>query len=208
MPLLEHLGTETVEEPTPDCVPDLEASRPGNCPCCGAPARRGSRLVLQGHGCRRRQLALPARSESFRARLVWLVVRRFRCICCRGTCTVLPPGVHKSYLYSLFSILFAWIGALSPPLGQGCSESEVYALQGVDRLATERHRSGRTRWRSLSRWSRQVEAWWSSRPVQGETWRERVTCLVRGFCRSARSLEPAALVQRALCSHVLCGGVF
>lgn len=208
MPLLEHLGTETVEEPIPEHVPDLEASRPGNCPGCGTPARVQGKVILQGHGCRRRKVVLPARTEGSRARLVWLIVRRFRCIGCRKSCTVLPPGVFQRYLYSLFSILLAWLGALSRPLGEGRSEPEVYALQGVDGLEADENPFGFSRWRSLSRWSRQVEAWWPSRPVTGGTWRERVTLLVRSFCRSAQSLEPAALAQRALCSHILCGGVF
>jgi transposase len=159
--------------------PHIAAARPDGCPGCGSPAVVGGKIVLHGHGLRQRWTVLPGPTKAlFLA--VW--ARRFRCTACRGTTTVLPPGVVHRHLYSLYAILTAWWLASARPVGEGLDDAEVYARQGVDRgLAVEAHHYGRPRWRSLPRWARRSSAWWPARVVSAATWRSRVHALVAGW---------------------------
>lgn len=124
--------------------------------------------MLHGHGPRWRLVALPGTATG-RASLVPCWVRRYRCTDCGDTCSVLPHGVVRHFLYSIASMIAAWLGTTPPPIGQGRSHDAVYARQGVDRLRPERHRSGRRRWRALRRWA---DRFLSNQP--GTTWSQRV----------------------------------
>ena len=104
-----------------------------------------------------------------RCRFVTCWVRRFRCQRCGKTCSVLPDGVLLGFTYSVASMVAVWLGITSPPVGHGMSSDEVYALQGVDRLHREGHRSGRRRWREPRRWA---ERHLTDQP--GTTWKQRV----------------------------------
>jgi hypothetical protein len=85
------------------------------------------------------------------------------------TCSILPDGVILGFTYSLASRIAVWFGITRRPVGEGLSHDEVYALQGVDRLRIEAHRSGRRRWRAPKRWA---EAHLADQP--GTTWKQRV----------------------------------
>lgn len=153
---------------------------------------------MHGHGLRERLLAVSCSHGA--TTLCRLLVRRFRCKLCGGTVTVLPPGVLVRHLYALRSILRAWWLARRP---DPAADGEVYALVGVDRLASgsETHRTGRRRWRSLARWAAKLEQWWPTIAVHGETWRERTTALLRGFVAHAGEAEPS-VVEAAVARHV------
>jgi hypothetical protein len=114
---------------------------------------------------------------------IW--TRRFRCRRCGVCCAVGPPGVLPRLRYSLDAIVTAWLLAIAGPLGDGLDQLAVYARQGVDRVPgvgpTEALRSGRRRWRSLSRWASRVATWWPARPAVGRTWRDRAHGLLVGF---------------------------
>ena len=149
-------------------LPDIDLVRPAACPHCDQPARAGGRLHLYGHGPRTRSVVIPG-PELGRCRLVTCWVRRFLCQACEKTFSVLPDGVLLGFTYSVASMIAAWLGITSRPVGEGLSHEEVYALQGVDRLRREAHRSGRKRWRALKRWADRHLA---DRP--GTTWKQRV----------------------------------
>ncbi|MEZ4320792.1 MAG: hypothetical protein R3F61_25145 [Myxococcota bacterium] len=78
-------------------------------------------------------------------------VRRFQCQRCDKTCSILPDGVILGFPYSIASMIAVWLGIAERPVGNGLSHEEVYALQGVDRLQVEAHRSGGKRWRAPKR---------------------------------------------------------
>ncbi len=68
-----------------------------------------------------------------------------------------------------------WLGITDRPVGGGLSHEEVYALQGVDRLHLEAHRSGGKRWRAPKRWA---ELRLADQP--GTTWKQRVQSFLIG----------------------------
>jgi len=149
-------------------LPGIDFVRPAACPHCAQPARAGGRLHLYGHGPRWRSVVIPAPMLG-RCQLLICWVRRFRCQTCSNTCSVLPDGLILGFIYSCASMIAVWLGITRRPIGDGLSHEEVYALQGVDRLACEAHRSGRKRWRAPKRWA---ECHLIDQP--GTTWKQRV----------------------------------
>jgi hypothetical protein len=115
---------------------------------------------------------------------------------------VLPDGVVRCYLFSLFSVVVSWLETVGPPVGSGLAEREVWARQGLDRPGLERHRGGRPRWRSLSRWAGVISAWWPGSAVSGRSWRERASSLVAGFVAEGFGGGREAVLARALLGHV------
>jgi len=64
-------------------------------------------LGLHGHGVRTRQLRGPPAPDAPPETRV-LVLRRFRCVACGGTCTVAPREVIARRLFSLCAIALAF----------------------------------------------------------------------------------------------------
>ena len=132
-------------------------------------------------------------------------VRRFVCGRCGATCSVSADDVLARHRYTLAVIVTAWFLAVRPPIGDGRDEEAVYALVGVDRRVPgpDPDRSGRPRWRSLSRWVATIASWWPSRPVVGTTWRQRAAALVVGFVPGEGGRDGA--IRRALVAHAAGG---
>ena len=85
-------------------MPSVAAVRPGRCPCCGAPGSPlGERVVLVGHGLRRRQLRGPLSPET-EAEEVEILARRYRCRRCGAVLMVVPRGVLRSLLFTASAI--------------------------------------------------------------------------------------------------------
>jgi hypothetical protein len=139
------------------------------------------------------------------ARVARAWIWRFLCRDCGRTCSVRPDDVLARRRYTLAAIVIAWVLAVRRPVGDEHPDEAVYALVGVDRRlpGPEGHRSGRWRWRSLSRWSLAIEAWWPTRRVVGTTWRERADALLTGFIPGEGGRTRA--VWRALDAHAAGG---
>lgn len=179
-------------------LPGVDEVRPLWCPRCRAVAEPGGPKRLHGHGPRVRETVVPGEERASIARVF---VRRYLCTACTKTCTVHPAGVLPRFFYSLYAIVNAWLLSVPRPVGRGLGDAAVYARQGVDRcLAPEAHRPGPIRWRSLARWAGRIGGWWPGRAVAGSTWRQRVGSLLAGFTTEGD------VTERALASHVLCGG--
>jgi len=196
----------------PELIPSIDEVRPPFCLGCGASSFRSGRVILHGHGLRWRMLVLLpgkkrtlAGKEKAFARWVRCWVRRFRCTACGCCHSVLPEGVLLRHSYSLMVIVTAWMATVPCPLGKGQSEQAVWALLGLDRPTPERHRSGPSRWRSLSRWAGRIPAWWPGRSASGETWKQQVTSLLTGFVAEARSGEVEAVLVPAVNAHLAWG---
>jgi len=91
---------------------------------------------------------------------------------------VLPDGVVLGVTYSVASMIAVWLGITGPPVGKGLSHEQVYALQGVDRLHLEAHRSGPVRWRQPKRWADRLLIDWP-----GTTWKHRVQAFLIDHAR-------------------------
>lgn len=88
--------------------PPIDAVRPRRCGRRGCVAGAGSGLLFQGHGVRQVLIVLPGRHGQGVARMVRIVVRRFRCKQCGATVMAYPRGVVPWHLYSLIAIVAAW----------------------------------------------------------------------------------------------------
>mgnify|MGYP006863456231 FL=1 len=166
---------------------------------------RFGRVILHGHGQRWRMVVLPPGKQDKLARWVRCWVGRYRCRTCGRSQSVHPDGVLPHHAYSVALIVAAWLSTAPTPLGQGQAELAVWALLGLDRPTPEKHRSGPGRWRNLSRWSKQIPAWWPGRSGSGSTWRQRTSSLLTGFVIEARSSELAAVATVALGAHAAWG---
>ncbi len=127
-----------------DQPPDVHAARPPITPCCQrAAAPPGGPILLHGHGTRERSVSGridphgPVAFHHFRA-------RRYRCVPCGRTCTVLPVDVlpHKHFSALTIALAFAFYGL------EGRSLREVYEALNP---TTIRGRDARG-WDSVRRW--------------------------------------------------------
>jgi hypothetical protein len=130
-------------------LPSVDEVRPAACTCCGAASRPlGGRIVLHGHGIRRRDQWGPPDGVA-RPEVGEVAGRRYRCTACHALLLVLPRGMLRRRLYSAAAIALA------------------LALWAVDDLAPAEVRSRVSPWRivgaaaaggwaSLRRWSRAV----------------------------------------------------
>jgi hypothetical protein len=131
---VEQLCARSRDAPCIDCL------RPKFCVFCGEPAR-DARGVLQlvGHGCYSRQVR--GISET-----IWIViwVRRFLCLKCGHTMSLLPDWLHPLRWYAATVI----IEALCRHAISGESSSAIGERFGRP--------CGETAWRSLFRWRREL----------------------------------------------------
>lgn len=196
---MDLIGTADVEPDQPFTFlgPEpIDAARPRRCACGNVDANK---LAFHGNGTRQRHAVLPGRHWAKPARIVVVAVRRFECTACGAAPTVVPRGLLPRHVYSLFAIVHALWLAVAPPLGRGLSDEEVYAHQGVDRLAADRHRTGARRWRSLARWTASADRWWPTLAVVGDTWRDRAASRIAAFVQAGEA--PAAVVRSAVDRH-------
>jgi hypothetical protein len=124
-------------------APDINDLRPRHCPRCGIAARTGidEPLRIVGHGCYSRHIrGLTSISTT------WIViwVRRFICLSCRVTISVLPDILHPRRWYAAVVILEAlWRNLI-------LEESEHHVAR---RFRPETNEYG---WLQLSRWRKQL----------------------------------------------------
>ena len=121
-------------------LPSTDEARPLHCPCCGAVQGKLGALNLVGHGCYQRQLLGTADAPDG----VVIHVRRYRCLTCGRTTTVLPEEALPGHWYAGAAILFALVLSLL----HGACAAEVRRRLGM--------RPDGGRWRSLERWTRQI----------------------------------------------------
>ena len=127
-------------------LPSVEDLRPASCPGCGRLARDdlGSRLGIVGHGIYERLvLGLP----SWAVAQPVVKIRRYLCLECRQTTSVLPDVLYPRRLYGAWVILEAVLLAVVTRKTAG----EIRRLFSDDEVETPG-------WRSLRRWRRQL-AW-------------------------------------------------
>lgn len=121
-------------------VPSTDEIRPAQCPSCGTAAGVSGALRLVGHGLYRRQLlGLPDAPQG-----ATIFVRRFLCLACRKTTSILPEEVHPRRWYAGAAILIA----LARYLTLGWSAEKVRAALGAA--------PGCRGWRAVGRWTRQL----------------------------------------------------
>ena len=119
-------------------LPPVDLVRPPACPSCEAPSRRpGKSPTLIGHGSYPRRV----RGAADQRDTVRIRVRRFLCIDCGATTTVLPSTVYPRRHYSASAILASLVRVLLE------GHSTTAARQQVSEIETGRP------WRSLSRWT-------------------------------------------------------
>ncbi len=160
--------------------PSVEEHRPAFCPKCGHPARAPSRnrLGIIGHGVYRRQvLGFPSLPYAKRV----IPVRRYLCLGCRRTISVLPSEIHPYRWYAAPMILFG----LFQRLVLGKKPEEVHRL--LDGWGEGRG------WKTLRRWRRdllfKLWGWWAPRlGFRGEAHTQE-----EGACRLGRLLGQGSL---------------
>ena len=181
---------------SPLVIPAAADARPDRCTRCGAPSRQGSRIVLHGHGVRRRSVVVPPAVGDVHAptRIVECWERRFRCTACRAVIVVLPRGVLPRFLYSIPAIVVAFVLVALRPFGEGLSDAEAYDRQGLY-SALSTYAEEPYRWRSLGRWCERAHAWWSG-------WTGDVTSLLVLLLERAGGHGLAEIVRVAVRSHV------
>lgn len=180
-------------------APSVDDARPSRCSACSAPARKGSRVILHGHGLRTRWVVVPpaVEAEACPVELVECWQRRYRCTACRAVTVVLPRGVLPRFLYSVAAIVVGLFLVTAEPIGGGLSDAEAYARQGMfARLST--YAEMPYRWRSVDRWAARAKLWWSG-------WTGTIAALLVLFTERARSRALAAAVRIAILSHVRWG---
>ena len=124
---------------SPD-APSVDSLRPAFCVCCGEPARKaGGILQIVGHGGYSRQVI--GVSEH-----TWIViwVRRFLCMVCGHTMSLLPDWLHPYRWYAATVIIEALCRHAI------CRESSSSIGERFGR------RRDAAAWRSLFRWRRQL----------------------------------------------------
>jgi len=131
-------------------LPSVEDLRPASCPGCGRLARDdlGCLLWIVGHGTYERLvLGLP----SWPAAQPVVKIRRYRCLECRQTTSVLPDVLYPRRWYGAWVMLEAVLLAVVA----GRTTGEIRRLFSNDEVDTPG-------WRSLRRWRRAL-AWrlWS-----------------------------------------------
>lgn len=124
---------------SPD-APSIDSLRPMFCVCCGEPARNaGGVLQLVGHGCYSRQVRGVCETTWI---VIW--VRRFLCLVCGHTLSLLPDWLHPYRWYAATVI----IEALCRHALCGESSSSIGERFGRPR--------GEVAWRSLFRWRKEL----------------------------------------------------
>lgn len=126
---------------------DAPTARPTRCPVCDAPSvRPDGRILLHGHGVRRRQLRGPLTTDGEPTEIE-VLVRRYACQCCAAVITVGPRGLLPHKRYSAMAIALAlWLWSVwrwtDPAVRRAtCPVAET----GVSRPE---------RWTTLRRWAR------------------------------------------------------
>lgn len=121
--------------------PPVDAVRPSSCPGCGQPAHEpGKRLGIIGHGTYERQVVLLVVTLQ----QIVMKVRRYLCVGCRVTISVLPDILHPGRWYAGAVIL----EALQLHLTAGKTEREIREAFGIEIDSAS--------WRTLRRWRRQL----------------------------------------------------
>lgn len=88
-------------------LPSPDEVRPASCVGCGAPAREpGRSLGIVGHGVRDRQQRGPTDASAAPATIA-VPVRRYLCVRCEATMTVVPREVEPRRHYSKPAIALA-----------------------------------------------------------------------------------------------------
>jgi len=129
--------------------PGVRLSRPPRCPICDACGVHASgRVVLWGHGLRKRQLLGPLDAGG-EPTVCELLLRRYRCQACRGVITVGPRGLLPRRQYSAMVIALAlWLWAVHHLNDPAVRErTSPFADEGLSRPE---------RWTTLRRWGRAV----------------------------------------------------
>lgn len=128
-------------------LPGVDEVRPSKCPDCGAASRPvGKAIAVVGHGKRERGVAwLKGPDEE----VEWATffVRRFLCLACKTTITVLPKDLSPRRRYALCIIVVAL--ALWSMDGQSAQAIRKKLLP--DQLSFE------AGWPVLRRWARAAE---------------------------------------------------
>lgn len=176
-------------------IPEVDDVRPKRCDRCGHPARKGSRVVLHGHGCRTRQIVVQPVAQKRRARLLECWERRYRCTKCKRVMVALPKGVIPRYLYSVAAIVMAFLLVAERPIGQGLTDGEAYRRQGMYAQLCS-YAESPYRWRSLGRWARCAQKWWPS-------WCGSLPSLLIGFRQHTSSGDIEDVIGIAVASHSL-----
>src|SRR5262249_9437909 len=134
----------TTQMPSPADV------RPKQCSGCSrAAAPLGERIVVVGHGTRRRNVLGPCGPGDAVGTLISILARRFRCRGCGAVLLVVPLGVLPVRRYCAFAI--AWALALFGLLGLSASE----VRERVTSWRREPH-TANLGWPALKRWARDV----------------------------------------------------
>ena len=153
--------------------------------------------MVHGHGLRTREVVVLAAVED-RAQIVECQVRRYRCTACGAVMVVLPRGVMPRYLYSTAAIVMGLFLVADEPVGQGCTETEAYAQQGMY-AKTRWTEASPYRWRSLGRWAAMAQHWWPSLATGG------VSGLLVAFVERSGGGGLAAAAEAAVGAHVRWG---
>ena len=133
--------------------PSVAAVRPQKCPCCGqAGAVAGKPLGLVGHGKRDRLVFGPFGPDGDAEQLI-IALRRYRCRGCGAIVMSAPRGILRRMLYGAIAVGFALV---------------LWAAEGMagwrvrERVTGTRSDYVRLHgWRSLGRWARTAQHWWS-----------------------------------------------
>lgn len=185
-------------------TPEINAVRPGACPHCRALSRaHDGRVVLEGHGARRRDVVVVVNDGALRFERIACWSRRFLCNACGRCCAVLPDGVLPGSSYSLAAVIVAWFAA-SATMGDASSRaSAVCAPEGADRSLPEATAS---RWRTPYRWARRLDALLPTLPPGPGGWREGVERLLCWLLPRGGALSAEAMGRAGVYAHSVAHG--
>ncbi len=143
-------------------------------------------------------MVLPATPDHPTPRVVRVWAQRFECQSCGAAPSVLPAGVLPGHLYSLMSMIAAWMLAAPELGGDAMSERDVGLRQRVNT-------TGGRRWRSPARWAQGLDGLFPMVVAPSLDWRTRVQIVLVAMVRRAGSLVPEAVFRAAIASHVPSG---
>jgi len=187
-PVVLHRIAGDVKFWTGEWCPGVDEVRPGRCNRCGAAARCGERVVIQGHGVVMRQRLGPGACGGA-PEAVLQAVRRYRCCACghilRVTHRALLPYKHYG------------AGPMAEALGRwGVHRQPAKHVRKA--LSPWRPGAASTGWRSLARWARDAAAgrvWPSLSTSLGAPVRELADRAARVLASLASGVEGGLLVQ-------------
>jgi hypothetical protein len=130
--------------------PSVGAARLACCPACNAPAVVDGRIILHGHGLRRRVLRGPLEPGGEPCEIE-VFVRRYQCQRCKAVTTVGPRGLTSRRYLTMVIVLALWLWSACD---QARSWLDASVRARVCPVPADAYAARPERWTTLRRWAK------------------------------------------------------